>query len=78
MICFSKDRKIEIQGIKKRYGRDRTYRVLQYARLVMCFSEDRKAEGFRYARLGIGHTYVLQYASDLLIYFSEDRNAGGL
>ena len=33
---------------------DRSYLVLQYVRLVICFSEDMIVEGLKYARLVIG------------------------
>ena len=34
-----------------RQASDRFYRVLQYGRLVICFSEDRIVGGLKYARL---------------------------
>ena len=49
--------------------------MLQYARLVICFSEDRIVGGLKYARLVRG---LIEYNSMLVICFSEDRNTGGL
>ena len=53
MICFFfQDR---IAGANKvRYSSDRLYRVLQCARLVICFSEDMIVGGLKHASLVIG------------------------
>ena len=37
---------------------DRSYRVLQYARIVVYFSEDRNTEELQYARLVLGVDYI--------------------
>ena len=57
MICFSEDRMVEV-----RQASERSYRVLQYARLVICFSEDGNTGGLQYARLEIG---LIKYYSTL-------------
>ena len=45
-----------------RQASDKSYRVLQYARLVVCFSEDRIVGGQKFARLVIG---LIEYNSML-------------
>ena len=47
---------------KVRQASDKFYQVLQYARLVICFSEDKSVGGLKYARLVIG---LIEYYTTL-------------
>ena len=51
--------------------------MLQYARLVICFSEDMISGGLKYTMIVIGLIESKKYVR-LVICVSEDRNTGGI